>query len=431
MGHTVARHYPRGAAAALLAWAIVWGLPSSLAQADDWPGLLGPHQNNSSAEKGLFLDWPAEGPPRVWRKRLGPSYSPPVVAHGKLIAFHRLGDQEVVEGVNARSGASLWDFRYATAFGDRYGYNGGPRSAPAIDGDRVYTYGAEGTLTCLELQTGKKVWQRALNKDLSVPPGFFGVGVSPVVEKDLVLLNAGGPGGAGVVGVDKKTGQVAWKAGDHGASYSTPVVSLIRGRRMAVFFTQEGLLAVAPDTGEVLHEFAFRSPLHESVNAASPVVVGDVIFLSAAYTVGSVALQVGPDGLKPLWRDKQNMQNHWATSVYHDGRLYGVHGRHEAEAVVRCLDWRTGAVRWTSPRGLGRATLVMADGHLIALGERGDLALIEVNPDRYVEKKRVRLLDYPCWAPPVLANGFLYIRSETVLVCLDLRVPRPAGEANP
>jgi outer membrane protein assembly factor BamB len=404
-------------------------MPSSPLRADDWPGLLGPHQNFTSAETGLFLDWPDKGPPQVWRKRLGRAFSPPVIAHGKLVAFHRLGDNEVVEGLDARTGESLWIFRYPTAYEDRYGYNGGPRAAPVIDGDFVYTYGAEGMLTCLELATGKKVWQRPLNQELKVPQGFFGVGTSPVVEKDWILLNAGGAG-AGVVGVDKKTGRIAWRTGDAGAGYSTPVVATIAGQRMAVFLTADGMLAVAPDSGKVLHEFGFRSTLRESVNAASPVVVGDTIFVSAAYEVGSVALQVTPDGLKTLWRDKQALQNHWATSLYHDGRLYGIHGRHEPEAVMRCLDWQTGKVLWSAPKGLGRTTFIMADGHFLAMGERGDLVQIEVNPDRYVETKRVRrVLDYPCYAPPVLADGLLYLRNETILECLDLRRPaKPSHE---
>jgi hypothetical protein len=118
------------------------------------------------------------------------------------------------------------------------------------------------------------------------------------------------------------------------------------------------------------------------------------------------------------------MENHWATSIYHAGFLYGANGRHEQEAVMRCIDWKTGEVRWSSPRGLGRATFIMAQGHFIAMGEQGDLALIEVNPDRYVERKRVRVLEYPCWAPPVLADGLLYIRNEKILLCLDLRAAK-------
>ena len=417
----MAKAFPRATTVALVAYAAACGLLFSSARAEDWPVFLGPRQNGTSAETGLLLDWPQKGPPEVWRKRLGRSYSPPVVAKGMLIAFHRLGDQEVVEAAGARTGESLWKFRYPTRYVDRYEYNGGPRSSPTIDGDCVYTYGAEGVLTCLELNTGRKVWQRALNKDLNVPQNFFGVGVPPIIEKDIILLNAGGPDGAGVVGVNKKTGETAWKAGDHGASYSTPVVYAIGGRRMAIFLTKEGLLIVAPETGKVLHEFGLRSGLHESVNAASPVVVDDVIFLSAAYGVGAIALRVTPEGLKDVWRDKKNMENHWATSICHDGCLYGTHGRHEREAVMRCLDWSTGGVRWTSPADLGRTTFIMAQGHFIAMGERGDLALIEVNRERYVEKARVRVLAPPCWAPPVLADGLLYVRNETVLLCLDLR----------
>ncbi len=416
------------AAAGLLAAGVLCGLGDAPVRAEDWPVFLGPRQNSTSNETGLDLDWPDQGPPVVWRKRLGRSFSPPVVAADRLIAFHRIANQEVVECVGARTGKRLWEFRYPTRYKDRYRYNGGPRSSPAIDGDRVYTYGAEGTLTCLDLATGRKVWQRPLNKDLDAPQAFFGVGVPPVIEKETVLLNPGGPDGAGVVGVDKRTGKIVWSVSDHGASYSAPVVRTVGGRRMAFFFTAEGLLILRPETGEVLHAYPFRSVFRESVNAASPVVVDDVVFLSASYRVGAVALRVTPDGLDPLWRDKEAMQNHWATSIYHEGYLYGTHGRHEEEAVIRCLDWATGHVRWTSPRGLGRTPFIMAGGHFLVVREQGHLVVVEARPDRYVEKRRVRVLDPPCWAPPVLAGGLLYLRNETRLVCLDLRPKQEAAE---
>ena len=393
----------------------------SSAAAEDWPVYLGPRQNGTSAETGLLLDWPPDGPPRVWNKRMGPSFSPPVVAGGRLLVAHRIDDEVIVECLEAATGKPRWEFRYPSRYADEFSYNGGPRSSPTIDGNRVYTYGAAGVLTCLDLATGEKIWQRRLNAQLNAPKNFFGVGVPPIIEKDIILLNPGAPDGAGVVGVSKETGKTVWKAGDHGPSYSTPVVYTIHGRRMAIFLTMNGLLIVEPATGKVLHDFPFRSPLYHSVNAASPVVVDDVVFLSAAYSVGSIALRVTPDKLTTVWRDKETFQNHWATSVYHDGHLYGTHGRHEKEAVMRCIDWKTGALRWSSPPGLGRTTFTMAQGHLLVMGERGYLALVEVTPQRYVEKERVHLLDYPCWAPPVLANGLLYLRGERELLCLDLR----------
>ena len=388
---------------------------------EDWPVFLGPRQDGTSAETGLLEVWPATGPPKVWERAAGKAYSAPVTSRGRLILFHRIRDSEVIESLEAKTGESRWSYRYPTEYVDRYGYHNGPRSSPTIDGDRIYTFGAEGKLTCLDFSSGRLVWQRGVNQEYTVPQGFFGVGTAPVIEGRLLLLNVGGPGGAGVVAFDKNNGKTVWKASDDGASYSTPVVRTFHGRRVAVFFTKDGLLGLDPETGRELYRLPFRSRIHESVNAASPVVVGDIVFVSATYNVGSVAVRLGAEGLQKLWQSRTAMQNHWATSIYHDGNLYGMDGRHEHGSNFRCIEFRTGNVRWTADEGLGRASFIMADGHFIALGERGDLALIEVNPTRYVEKSKVRMLRYPCWTPPVLSHGFLYLRNEDTLVCLNLR----------
>ena len=183
----------------------------------------------------------------------------------------------------------------------------------------------------------------------------------------------------------------------------------------------DGLLVVDPATGRQRYKYHFRSRLRDSVNAASPVVVGDKVFLSATYNTGSVLLRMTPGGIEEVWKDVRAMQNHWATSIYREGFLYGMDGRHENGSNFRCIEFETGKVRWSADEGLGRATFVMADGHLIALGERGRLALIEVSPDRYIEKARLQILRYPCWTPPVLSHGLLYLRNENTLLCLDLK----------
>ena len=395
---------------------------SLLAQADgeDWPRFLGPRGNSTSMETGLLKRWPDEGPPKIWQRDLGRSFSPPVTSAGRLIIFHRVQAYEIVECLDSRTGHPLWEQKYPTGYQDRYGYNNGPRSSPAIDGEYVYTFGAEGKLACLDLSNGRILWQRWINRDYKVPQNFFGVGGSPVIEGNRILLNAGGSG-AGVLAVDKTSGETLWTTGDDEASYSTPTVTDLDGRRVAMFFTRNGFLAVDVTDGHELFRYPFRSRSHESVNAATPVVVGKHVFLSATYNTGAVLLKLNSQGIEEIWKDRLAMQNHWSTSIYKNGFLFGVDGRHEGGANFRSINFLTGKVRWKADLDLGRSGFILAEEHLIILGERGLLALVELNQDSYQEKARAQVLQYPCWTPPILSQGLLYLRNETRLVCLDLK----------
>ena len=389
---------------------------------EDWPNFLGPRRTGTSLETGILKEWPEEGPPLVWEKDLGQGYGAPVTSRGRLLIYHRVDDDEVIECVDMRDATTVhWRHGYATRYRDRYGYNDGPRSSPTIVGDRVFTFGAEGVLSCLDFETGERVWQRRVNDEYKVPPGFFGAGCAPIVEGDLVLLNLGGPDGAGIVAFKTDTGETAWRVSNDTASYSTPIVGTVHGERLAIFHTGDGLLVVEAESGTIRFTYPFRSRTRESAIAATPVLIGDVVFLSATYDIGAVALQLHPDGLKEVWKDLSAMQSHWATSIYHEGYLYGMDGRHERGSNFRCIEFDTGKIVWTADNGLGRASFVMADGHLIAIGERGMLALVEVTPEGYKEKTRARVLRYPVWTPPILSHGLVYIRNERRMKCLDLR----------
>ena len=340
-----------------------------------------------------------------------------------MIAFYRKADEEVVEGLDALTGAPRWRFAYASHYGDRYGFNGGPRSAPTIKGRHVYTLGAEGTLSCMTLDTGDLLWQRRVNEEFGVQQNFFGVGVSPLIVDNRILINVGATNAAGIVAFDTQTGRTLWTSSDETASYSTPVSATLDQKIRAVFLTRAGLVVIEPQDGRILGRYPFRARVEESVNAASPLIIGESIFISSSYRVGSALLKLEQQGLSEIWRDPKTMANHWATSIHHEGLIYGCSGRHENEAALKCISVADGSLRWAGPVGLGRFTCIMAEGHLITVGERGDLALIEVSPERYIEKARVRLTKHPSWAPPALCNGLLYIRDETQLICLDLRKP--------
>jgi len=394
--------------------------PLTTARCADWPQFLGPNRNGTSPETGLLATWPDKGPPKVWEKEVGEGYSGPVVAGNRLILFHRVGNNEVVECLDPANGKGIWKFEYASGYQDDYGKGNGPRATPAIAGNKVYTLGAEGKVHCLDLERGTKVWARSLHDDYQVKKGFFGVATSPVVEGNLVLVNVGGKG-AGIVAFNKDDGKEVWKATEQAASYSSPVAATIDGVRHVFFFTREGIVGLDPASGTVRFSKRWRSRLDASVNAATPLVVDDLLFVTSSYNAGAVLHRVKKDGIEELWKGDQALSSHYNTPVVHQGYLYGLDGRQEGGAAqLRCVELKTGAVKWSKPR-FGCAALILADGRLIALSENGDLVLVEPSPDSYKEKARASLLNRPVRAEPALAEGRLYARDDSKLICWNLK----------
>jgi outer membrane protein assembly factor BamB len=363
--------------------------------------------------------WPVSGPPVLWTKEVGSGFSGPVVAGGSLILFHRLGDQEVVERLEATTGKERWKTSYPTAYVDDYGKGNGPRATPLVAEGRIYTLGAEGSLHCLDLDSGKVLWKHSLLEEYQAPKNFFGVGTSPLLERDLLLINVGGPG-AGIVAFARDTGKQVWKATEELASYSSPVAATIHGTRHVFFLTREGLVSVDPASGKVHFSKRWRARSFASVNAATPVVVDDHLFLSASYSTGAAWLRVKDDDCTEEWKGDNILSNHYDTSIYDKGLLYGLDGRQETGVRLRCVEAATGKVRWSRDR-FGCTSLILAEGNLIGLTEDGDLVLVEATPEANREKARAQVLGKGCRAPLALANGLLYGRDEKKLACWNLK----------
>lgn len=390
--------------------------------ADDWPQFLGPNRDGVSKEKNLRADWPKDGPRLLWKRGVGPGYAGPVVQGDRLILFHSGPDKEIVECLKASTGKALWSFDYLCEYRDGFGKGNGPRATPVIAGDRVVTYGAEGVLTCLDLESGKKLWQRDLTADYKVPNSYFGVGTSPVVWDGRVLVNVGGKD-AGIVAFSLAEGKELWKATRDTASYSSPVMTTVGGEPRAIFFTREGAVYLDPASGKVLFQKRWRARNDASVNAATPLVLpGDKAFFSSSYDTGALLLKLKKDGADEVWTDGEAMSNHYNTAVFSDGHLYGIDGRQEAGARLRCIDPNGAAgpkVMW-SKEGFGCAGFVLADGVLFALTELGDLVAIEPTPRQYRERARAHILERTR-SQPALANGVFFARDGESLVAIDLK----------
>ena len=415
----------------------------------DWPRFLGPTGDSKSPEKLTSASWPKEGPPIVWHKEIGTSYGAPTMSRGRLFFFDRHGDMARLTCMKSETGDELWQFEYRTDYEDLYGYNNGPRTCPVVDNDRVYIFGAEGMLHCVDVSDGKLLWKVDTAAQFNVVQNFFGVGATPVVEGEVLILQIGGSppnspkdvlsgqgrikgNGSGVVAFNKSTGEVVYQITEELASYASPALTTINGHRWCFTFARGGLVGFDPRSGVVDFHYPWRSKKFESANASNPVVVGDLVFISETYGPGSSLLKVRPGGYTVLWKDSERrrdkaMQLHWNTAIHHEGYLYGCSGRNTAGSDLRCVELQTGKVVWSYVLN-ERSSLLYVDGHFVSLGEFGTLMLIRATPEKLDVLSRIQLTDrsgerviqYPAWAAPVLSHGLLYIRGRNRLVCLDL-----------
>ena len=203
---------------------------SEEAKTTDWPRFNGLSDDAKSSETQLVPMWSENGPSLVWSLEKGQGYASPSIVDGVLVLFHRMEGKEIAEGRSPESGAAIWQYSYPVEYRDRYGYSAGPRASPVVSKGRVYLHGVTAWLTCLDLYSGKLIWQRDLTKDYQVPQYFFGKGSNPIVADGLLILNLGGGNGECMAAFDCETGKTKWILKDEwGASYSSPTLAQIHG----------------------------------------------------------------------------------------------------------------------------------------------------------------------------------------------------------
>ena len=387
--------------------------------ATDWPQFLGPSRNGVYAGPALADNWGTSGPKVVWRKQVGQGFAGPAVVGNRVILFHRVGSEEVLESLDAATGNATWRYAYPTRYRDDFGFDEGPRAVPVVADGVIYTFGAEGQLHAVDLAKGTRIWSEDTMKRFGVPKGFFGAAGSPLVEGGRVIANVGGDK-AGIVAFEAKTGKVLWTATDDDASYSSGVAATIGGHRLGVFLTRDSLVGLDPASGMVQFQRRWRARLAASVNAASPIIVGDQIFVSAQYGPGAGVLRVNGSQLTDVWTSDDVLSNHYATSVFYNGYLYGFHGRQEFGPSLRAVEFQTGTVKWSQEQFRAGSVLLVGD-RLLITREGGELILAGASPQAFKPIARAQILQGVVRPYPALADGLLYVRNENTLLCLDLR----------
>ncbi len=394
------------------------------ARAEDWPCWRGPHHDGISRETGLLKQWPKDGPKQLWKVSLSGGFSSIVVDKGKLLTQTKEGNQEIVVCLEPATGKELWRYKYECDYKAHPTFTGGgfppsrtgPRATPAVDGELVYTLGATGILLCLEVGTGKLVWQQELLKLGGTKCPWHGYCGCPLVVGERVYVHPGGPKGKSIAALDKRDGKVLWQTLDDPPGHATPVWAEVAGTGQLIFFTGAGAIGVAPENGKLLWRYPWKTQF--GLNIATPIVTDGKVFVSSNYGTGAAMFHL-TDKPEPetVWK-ALSMHNHFSCSVLYEGAVYGF-----SEQRLRCVDFATGKVLWDNVSGLRRGSLLLADGLLILLGEHGELALAKATPTEYVEISRCQILDKKAltWTVPVLSDGRLFVRNENTLLALQVK----------
>lgn len=399
-----------------------------------WRQWRGPNRDGISPETGLLREWPADGPPIVWKtKGMGRGYASVSIGDGKIFSMGSIKNVEHLIAVDIENGRGLW----ATPAGDGDHSN----CTPTFDGERLYGVGLNGHLTCIDAKSGKFLWQRHFEKDFQGKMhSGWGFSESPLVDGDRVICTPGADQ-AILAALDKKTGETIWTAvmpdrkqvgnrGGDGAAYSSIVIGNGGGVKQYVQLVGRGVIGVRASDGKVL--WTYNRVANDTANIPTPIINGDYVFCSSGYGTGAALLKLERDGDGPeagvkaveqYFLEANKMQNHHGGMVLLGDYIYCGHGHNEGFPL--CIEWKTGKTVWKPGRGAGSgsAAIACADGCLYYRYQNGVMALVEATPKEYRLKGqfKIAIKNGESWPHPVIDAGKLYLRDEDELVAYDIR----------
>jgi outer membrane protein assembly factor BamB len=434
------------------------------AVADDWPHWMGPYHDGSWREDGIVEQFHQKTAKIAWRVPIGAGYGGPAVAEDRIVVMDRVDDnhkgnavennlrqagqllgRERILCLSVADGSILWSHDYDCPY--EIAYPTGPRYTPTIEGDRVYTLGAMGQLTCLRLNDGSVAWQKNLTTEFSTKPPIWGYASHPLVVGDQLLLPVGGEGSA-VVAFDKNTGQERWRSlSTRDIAYAPLVMYQPKptDARQLIFWYAEGVDALDPETGKSFWHIKFpEDPRPSETSIATPRIYGDKLLITEYYT-GALCLQVhsAPPGVTELWRSTtrdpklhSSMNSLMMTPVIKDGYAYGIANDPRGRGIFRCIRVDTGEEVWSKADWMTKEPETFATGFLVAQGDRyflfadnGELLIVRLSPAGFEEIDRAKILEPTgaargrtvVWSHPAFAQGHMFVRNDKEFVCVDLR----------
>lgn len=400
------------------------GQPSKLS--DSWPCFRGPNRDGISRESLPLADqWPPGGPAVVWQRQLGPGHAGAAVAQGRVFVldYDVAAQADTIRCLSLDTGQEIWRNSYPVEVPENHGSS---RTVPAVWENTVVTFGPKCHVAGWDLQTGRCLWfvDLVAQYGAKVPPWY--AGQCPLIDQGRVILAPCGD--VFMLAMDCRTGQLLWqtpKLSNWEMTHVSVVPMEFAGKRMYVYCGSGGIAGVAAEDGRLLWQST--AWVGKMATCPSPVPVGNGrIFCTGGYGAGSVLLQLeenhGQFHLRLLrrWTPRQFGAEHH-TPIFYQGYLYGIRASPGPDQLV-CFDLE-GHERWNSGQDrFGRGPLLVADGKIYALADRGQLVMAEATPEAYRPLARFQAIPnaQDAWGPMALAGGRLILRDLTRMVCLDI-----------
>ena len=393
---------------------------------EDWPKWRGPRGDGTWRAPKLQTRWPEDGLQRAWRQELGGGYGGIAVSGGRVYVMDRQREPKDIERVlcfDAVTGKRFWSHSYPADY-DNVSYDNGPRATPTVYRGHVYTLGALGHLYCLDVSNGQIVWSKDLVRDFAARVPIWGLSASPVIFEDTVIVHPGSKPNGCYIAFDRVTGEERWRGLPDGAGYATPILIDHAGTQQLVGWTPSNVRGLDPRTGKLLWTVPFE--VNYGTAIAHPIFQEDLILVSSYYD-GTKAIHLGdqPSDVQVKWHDRRNLRGLMSQPLYRDGHAYLLDKRHG----LTCFHLATGKKRWDddnrmTPKGRNpQATMVWLNDadRAIILNSDGDLILVRLNSEGYIEQSRTNIIGRT-WAHPAYAGNCIYARSDTEIVCVVLPI---------
>jgi len=383
---------------------------------NDMPQYRGHHRDGIVVGPELARDWEEHPPELVWRQPVGAGHAAFSVTGNVAITIEQRGDMEAVVAYDAATGAQRWIYKYPALFTETAG-GPGPRASVTIHGDRAYSVGGTGVLTCLDARTGELVWSQDILDMAEATNLTWGMAGSPLVYDGQVIVSPGAQGSEtdrAVMAFDAENGELLWHAGNSMGSYASPTIAEFEFGPQVIVFDSSGIVAYDPNGAGVLWSYPWKT--FNDNSAAQPLVWPDgrVMVTSDA---GCMMVEVAPDGddwqVEELWTNQQ-LKGSFANAIYYDDAIFGLD-----KGILVCLDVETGKRKWKKGR-YGHGQMLLAGDLLVILSEQGELAIVEASSKRYNELGRIPAIEGRTWNNPALVDGRIYVRNHLEMACYDL-----------